>query len=71
MLRLVDKSGREVELSVYGQHDDIQIDEAYYADTGEEAPNDVVDFLMDTYGDELYEYFIDQQVGRADFYERE
>lgn len=71
MLTLKDKDGREVELSVYGQHDDVQIDEAYYTDTGEDVPDNVVDYLMDTYGDKLFEAFQENQVDRADFYEGE
>jgi len=65
---LKDKNNREVEVGVYGEYDDVQIDEAVYVDTGEDASDEVVDYLMSTYGDELFEAFQERQIDRADSY---
>ena len=64
---ILDSQGREVEVSVSGAEDDVQIDEISYVDSDEEVPESEVEFIMDNYQDALYEKWLDRQIGRADF----
>ncbi len=57
MLTVKNESGREIEISVYGDSDDIQIDEAYFADDvsgEEEVPDSDIQYVMSAYQDRIY-----------------
>lgn len=69
MFKAKDKKGNVIEVSVMGSdYDDIQIESAYYEETGEEVPEDVIDYIYDTYGDKMYEEYIDLMIGMCDHY---
>ena len=65
-----DKSGREIEISVYGQYeDDIEITDAAYCDNlDEEVPDSVIDYIMDKYASEIYNEWFENQCGAAEYY---
>lgn len=58
--------GREVELSVHGESDDIQIDEARFVDDGSDCDDEVIEYIYERYADELYTEFMDRAVMRAE-----
>lgn len=64
-------NGREVEASVYGRYeDDLQIDNAVFADTGEPLSNDEVMELYESADNEstIYEAWYENQACAAEFY---
>ena len=62
--------GREIELRLHGDMDDIQVSEAYYLDGDEDVPDDVIDMLLDKYADEVYMELYENKIGQAeDYYE--
>jgi hypothetical protein len=66
------KLGREIEFTVTGQYsDDLFIEEAYYADTGEPLSDKEIDELQETHADKVYEAWMDNMVSSADFYDYE
>lgn len=62
-----DKTGRVIDISIYGARDDIQIDSAVYEDTGEDVPDEVIDYLYDHYSDALYELCEENAIADAEF----
>ena len=68
-MKVKDQKGRELEIeSVTGTDgDDIQIDEIYYTDDPEEVSDEVVEFVSTTYATELYEFWYEWMVGRAEY----
>lgn len=70
---LKDKNGREVEVHVRGSaHDDVYIESGCYVDTGEEAPEGVLDDLQNDFAGEIEQQWLENQIGRAEaFYEGE
>ena len=59
--------GREIEIDgVCGEADDVQIDNCFYVDGDEEVTSEDIDYIMHTYGDELYGEYMDQAIGRAE-----
>lgn len=64
------KDGREIEIeSVYGKYDDdIQIEEAYYVDTGEEVSEKDIDYIMDAYSSEIYDMWFQNGIMAAEYY---
>lgn len=68
-MKVVDKSGREIYISVYGKYeDDIQIDEAYYVDTEEDVPDDVIAYIYENYASEMYDQWYENKVCEAEYY---
>ena len=64
-----DSKGREVEISVYGRYDDdIQIDEAVYVDGDEEVPEEEIEYISETYADEIYQEWTENQACAAEAY---
>jgi hypothetical protein len=69
IMKVKDKSGRQIEISVYGRYeDDIQIDEAYYTDSEEEVSDETLDYIYSQYADAMYEEWYDNKVGEAEYY---
>jgi hypothetical protein len=63
-----DKQGREIKISIYGtEPDDVQVDSAVYADDDSDVPDSVVDYIMDIYGDEIYQNWYEYQVDMAEY----
>lgn len=69
-MRVTDKNGRPVEITVYGRYDDdIQIDEAYYTDADDQEPDDdMLAWIAETFASEIYEQWLDDCAGRAEAY---
>jgi hypothetical protein len=63
---LTTREGLEVEVTVYGESDDIQIDSAFFVETGASVPDAVVEQLQDDHAEKLYEKWFDMQIGRAE-----
>jgi len=64
-----DSKGKEVEIFVYGQHDDdIQIDEAYYTNDNSEVSDDEIEWIMDSYASDIYDEWYQNQVCAAESY---
>ena len=65
-----DKNNREVEITVSGRdHDDIEISDAIFVDNpDEEVPDEVVDYIWDTYADDLYQEWYENMVCEAEYY---
>lgn len=55
------EDGRAVEMEVWGGMDDVQVDEAYYVDTGEEVSGEDVEFILDRYAAEVEEILQEKQ----------
>lgn len=70
MLYVKNKQGRAIEITIYGEsYDDLQIEEAYYLDDSEEDVTDTdIEYIMNNYGDEMYEEYINNVMCAADFY---
>lgn len=66
MITVKNAFGREIELSVCGAQDDVQIDECYYVDGDDEVTNEDIDFIYHTYGDELYGAYMEHAIDRAE-----
>lgn len=64
-MTLTTRDGREVEVTVMGESDDVQIDKAKY-DDGADVPDDVVDQLLEDNGDALYEAWQEQARDQAE-----
>lgn len=62
-----DEQGRELEIEIGGESDDVQITTAYYLDSDEEVSHETLDFIMQTYADDMFSEWIDQTIG--DFYD--
>ena len=64
---ITDKNGRELIVSVSGKYqDDIQIDSLEYRDSDEEVSEEVYDYVMDNYGDVLYELWYQDKICEAE-----
>jgi hypothetical protein len=62
-----DKEGREIELSVCGKYDDdIQIDDAFYADDDSEVADETIDWIQDQYASEIYDEWYQNRIGAAE-----
>lgn len=59
---------REIEISVYGDFDDVQVSEAFYTDTKEDVPDYIIDLLLDENAGNVYEYLYEKQVMNAETY---
>lgn len=70
-MKVFDKEGRELEVTLYGKYeDDIQIDEIYYTDSDEEVSDSVIEYIYDKYSDKMYEeWFMDRCSDGESFYE--
>lgn len=67
-MKVKDKDGREIQISVSGRYeDDIQIDEAYYVDSEEEVLDDVIDYIQSQYADEIYQEWYENKCGEAEY----
>ena len=67
-----DSNNREVvDISIDHSTDpcDSYIYSASYADTGEDVPEEELDYLNETYQDYIYEQHLDWNIGKADFYD--
>jgi len=54
MTRYYDSKGNEVEISVSGFRDELEIDECYYVDESlGEVPDEEVDYILDAFAGEL------------------
>lgn len=62
---LKNSEGREIEITVRGAEDDVQIDSAQYVDSGEEVPDSEIDWIMDNCGDELYQAYMERCIDMA------
>ena len=64
LMEIKNKDGREIEVSVYGKYDDdIQIEEAYYTDDNSDASDEDIEYIYNTYGDELYQLWYESHQG--------
>ena len=64
-----DPSGYELEIHVGGKHsDDIQITFAAYLDRSEDVPDSTIDWLMDTYFQDIYQEWMENQQDAAESY---
>lgn len=65
-----DENGRELEISVYGSFgDDIQIDDAHYLDDHDAlVTDDTIEYIYETYPNELQDEWLDRQMARAERY---
>lgn len=62
------KDGREVEVdSVNGEvGEGAHIDSCFWVDSDADVPDDVIDWLNNSYAEELYEHYYQGIVGRAE-----
>ena len=66
-MTLKDKTGREVEIEIGGKYsDDIEVYSAVYVDTGEDASDETVDYLTNTYNSEIHQEWLENQIGAAE-----
>jgi hypothetical protein len=66
---LKDNNGKEVELhAVMHDHDDIEIIEAYYVDTGIALSDDEIDELQDSNHSEIYQEAYENAVMAAEYH---
>ena len=63
-----DASGRDVYAHFMGHLDDIQCDEAYYDDTGDDAPDETVEYIMKKYTAEIEFAILENQMEAAESY---
>lgn len=64
-----DKKGNEIEISIGGAYeDDIQIEEAAYFDSDDEVSDETIDYILDTYADEIYTEWYENKAGEAESY---
>lgn len=64
---LKDQDGRDVELYVSGRYeDDITIDEIYYLDSSDDVSDETIDYIYDTYAEEIYQCWYEKQIGAAE-----
>lgn len=68
MCLVKDQLGREIEIAICGDYDDIHIDEAYYIDFEEEVTDETIEYILDTQYDKLSECWFEKQQGLADHY---
>ncbi len=63
------EAGREIEISVYGDHDDdIQISEANYVDDLEADVSEAdIEYIESHYSNELYEAWFERKIIMSDF----
>lgn len=71
MIKAKDAQGRELEFSVYGTDpDDIQVNEIYYTNPAdpEVVEDAVINYVEREYAAEIYEAWMEDQIGRAEAY---
>jgi hypothetical protein len=68
MIQVHDKHGRIIEVSVHGELDDVQINEAHYLDSEEEVSEKTIQYIESTQSDILYRALLDRVVGTAEYY---
>lgn len=68
MLYVKNKAGRAIELQVSGVFgDDIEITEAFYLDDPEEDVTETdIEFIYETYGDEMYNEWLESNIAMGD-----
>ena len=60
-------NGKSVEIvSVRGESDDVQIDEARYEDSGEHVSDEDLEWIYDNCQETLYEAWFEKQIEHAD-----
>ena len=62
-----DKNGREVEFGVAGDSDDVYISWMQFADTGEEADDETVEWVTENQPDALFEAWFERQGETAEY----
>jgi hypothetical protein len=64
------EDGRQIQIeSVHGEMDDIQIDGAFWIDTGEDIEDEIVYWIYENCYDSLYDMWFEKQIAAIDFME--
>ena len=62
-----DQNGREVEFGVAGDSDDMYISWMTFTDTGEDADDETIEWVMDNQADALFEAWFEKQGEMAEY----
>lgn len=63
-----DSRGNEVEISVYGDYDDVQVEEAYYTEMDGIVSDDEIEYILDNYAESIYEELAERAMSKAEDY---
>lgn len=65
---LKDKKGNPLEVFVNGEFNDITIEDICYLDSDDDVPEETMQYVYDTYSDELRDAYMDKLMDAANAY---